>query len=405
VEAATRKEALTEAHAKSSYMSLDVLIVGSGPAGATAATTLVNLGHSVALIDKAVFPRHKTCASWINALTFSRFPYLLPELDTLVDCPFHGIRFYYQSISRHGSYNERKPSGYLTLRSKFDHGLANVAQTAGAVLHQGVRAVRLDEDKTGIQATLSDGRILRVRFLLGADGSNSQIARWSGLRKSWRHDQYVLCANEDIPYSSQAIEQFYGSRFPLFVSLRFNRLDGYGWVFPKREYICVGIGGRVPAECDIRDIMRTFVERARQMKLIPADVQVSNPDYALDPAGAVHKMKTLTKGRAILIGDAAGFVSGSTGEGIYPGMVSGAIAAEVIHDALNRGTGDVSAFNDRWRTELGGYLRSLPGGDEKQSTVSRIDLIFRSRLVSAVAGRIFLYGEPLSVGTLVKSWL
>jgi flavin-dependent dehydrogenase len=176
-------------------------------------------------------------------------------------------------------------------------------------------------------------------------------------------------------------------------------------VFPKREYICVGIGGRVPARSDIREIMRTFVEKARQMKLLPADLQISNPDYALDPAGAVHRMKTLTKDRTILVGDAAGFVSGSTGEGIYPGMVSGAIAAEVVHDALDRGSADVSAFNDRWRTELGGYLRSLPGGDEKQSTVSRIDLIFRSRLVSAVAGRIFLYGEPLSVGTLVKSWL
>jgi geranylgeranyl reductase family protein len=385
--------------------NIDVLIVGAGPAGSTAATTLANLGHSVAVIDKAVFPRHKTCASWINALAFSRFPYLQQELANLVDCPFHGIRFYDESISRHGSYNERRPSGYLTVRSKFDHGLAKIAGAAGAVVHQGVRAVQIDEDKTGIQATLTDGRILRSRFLLGADGSNSQIARWSGLRKSWRHDQYVLCANEDIPYSPQAIERFYGSTFPLFVSLRFNGLDGYGWVFPKGEYICVGIGGRVPAESDIRKIMRTFAERARQMKLLPADLHVSNPDYALDPAGAVHKMKTLTKGRTILIGDAAGFVSGSTGEGIYPGMVSGAIAAEVIHEALDRGSGDVSAFNERWRTELAGYLRSLPGGDEKQSTVSRIDLIFRSRLVSAIAGRIFLYGEPLSVSTLLKSWL
>jgi hypothetical protein len=48
-------------------------------------------------------------------------------------------------------------------------------------------------------------------------------------------------------------------------------------------------------------------------------------------------------------------------------------------------------------------LRALPGGDKKTSTVSRIDLIFRSKLVSAVAGRIFLYGEPLSVGTFLKS--
>ena len=154
----------------------------------------------------------------------------------------------------------------------------------------------------------------------------------------------MLCANEDIPYSPQTIERFYGSRYPLFVSLRFNGLDGYGWVFPKREHICVGIGGRVGPGADIREIMRTFVERSRQVKLIPADLKISDPDYALDPAGAVHKMERLTKNRTILIGDAGGFVSGSTGEGIYPGMVSGAIAAEVVHEALSKGSSDISAF-------------------------------------------------------------
>jgi menaquinone-9 beta-reductase len=383
--------------------TVDVLIVGAGPSGSTAATALAQLGYSVVIIDKAVFPRHKTCASWINALAFSRFPYLQSELDNLVDSPFYGIRFYDQSISRHGTYNERKPSGYLTLPLKFDYGLVKVATAAGATLYQGVRSVRIDEDKSRVHAELSDGQTVSARFLLGADGCNSQVARWSGLRKCWGHDQYVLCANEDIPYSAQAIERFYGERFPLFVSLRFNGLDGYGWVFPKRNYICVGIGGRVGPNVDIRAIVRAFVERAREEKLIPSDLTISDPDYALDPAGAVHKMATLTKGRTILIGDAGGFVSGSTGEGIYPGMVSGAIAADVVHDALKRGSSDVSAFNDRWREELGGYLRSLPGGEQKSSTVSRIDLIFRSKLVTAVAGRIFLYGEPLSFRTFLKS--
>ena len=381
----------------------DVLIVGAGPSGSIAAATLAKQGHSVALIEKKIFPRHKTCASWVNALAFSRFPYLQKELPNLVDCPFHGIRFYDESISRSGTYRERKPSGYLTLRSKFDHGLANVAVAAGAALHQGVHPVDLDEDKNGVRAQLSDGTTLRARFLFGADGSNSQVARWSGLRKSWRPDQYVLCANEDVPYSPAAIERFYGSTFPLFVSLRFDGLDGYGWVFPKRDYICVGIGGRVGAGSDIREILRRFADKARDAKLIPEDLRISTPDYAIDPAGAVHKMTSLTRGRTILIGDAAGFVSGSTGEGIYPGMVSGAIAADVVHDALTRGTSDVSAFNQRWREELGGYLRSLPGGEKKTATVSRIDLVFRSRFVSGLAGRIFLYGEPLSFATFLKS--
>src|SRR5690349_3115375 len=107
--------------------NVDVLIVGAGPSGSTAATAIADQGHSVALIDKAIFPRHKTCASWINALAFSRFPYLEAERGNLVDCPFFGIRFYDEALARQGTYNERRPSGYLTLRSKFDHGLAKVA--------------------------------------------------------------------------------------------------------------------------------------------------------------------------------------------------------------------------------------------------------------------------------------
>jgi flavin-dependent dehydrogenase len=201
----------------------------------------------------------------------------------------------------------------------------------------------------------------------------------------------------------QAIEHFYGTKIPLFVSLRFNHLDGYGWVFPKREYICVGIGGRVGRNADIREILRAFIERSRQVRLIPPDLQISDPDYALDPAGAVHTMPTLTRGRTVLIGDAAGFVSGSTGEGIYPGMVSGAIVADILHEAFEKGSSDISSFNERWRGELGTFLRSLPGGEKKKSTVSRIDLIFKSRLISAIAGRIFLYGEPLSASTFLKS--
>src|SRR5262249_22186494 len=156
---------------------------------------LARLSLSVAIIDKAVFPRHKTCASWINALALSRFPYLRKELGNLVDCPFHGIRFYDEAISRCGTYNERSASGYLTLRSKFDHGLAKIAVEAGADLYQGVRVAQIDQERMGVQVKLSDGRTLRARFLIGADGSNSQVARWSGLRKSWRYDQYVLCAN------------------------------------------------------------------------------------------------------------------------------------------------------------------------------------------------------------------
>jgi flavin-dependent dehydrogenase len=87
----------------------DIIVVGAGPAGSTAAKLLADRGYSVVMVDRAVFPRHKTCASWINRLAFERFSYLPPHLEELVEAPFYGIKFYDSSLQRSGRYLERKP--------------------------------------------------------------------------------------------------------------------------------------------------------------------------------------------------------------------------------------------------------------------------------------------------------
>ncbi len=66
----------------------DVIVVGAGPAGSTAAKSLADRGYSTFLIDRSNFPRHKTCASWINRLAFERFAYLQNSLSELVENPF-----------------------------------------------------------------------------------------------------------------------------------------------------------------------------------------------------------------------------------------------------------------------------------------------------------------------------
>ena len=158
----------------------------------------------------------------------------------------------------------------------------------------------------------------------------------------------------------------------------------------------VGVG----PGADIRALLRAFVERSRDVKLIPSDLKISNPTTRW-VRRAIHSISLLRRTHYPYWRCGGRFQAAPVR--IFPGMVSGAIAADVVHEALASGASDVSAFNQRWRGELGVFLRSLPGGEQKQSTVSRIDLIFKSRLVSAMAGRIFLYGEPLSVGTFLKS--
>ncbi|MGH9789222.1 MAG: hypothetical protein ACRD4U_11030, partial [Candidatus Acidiferrales bacterium] len=88
-----------------------------------------------------------------------------------------------------------------------------------------------------------------------------------------------------------------------------------------------------------------------------------------------------------------------------PGMESARLAAELIDLGLATGKleAELKKFETLWRARLGGFIRNLPGGEQRQQTVDRIGLIFRSRLVCGVAARVFLYGEPAGVSTLVRS--
>ena len=383
----------------------DIIVVGAGPAGSTAAKLLAGRGYSVVMIDRANFPRHKTCASWINRLAFKRFSYLQTRLDELVENPFYGIKFYDAQAERSGSYIEPKPSGYLSLRSKFDDGLRKIAMEAGAEFIGGCAVEGVREERSSVSVRLSDGRELSARVVIGADGVLSRVAAASGIRKGWQKRDYVLCANADIPCDSEVIRATYGERFPFCVYLEYHGIQGYGWVFPKRRHICVGIGALLEDGREIRPLYSGFFRDLKRLGHLPAALPEEGTYYDLDPVGAVHRLETLTRGRVMLIGDAAGFVSGSTGEGIYPGMVSAEVAVEIIHRALEGGPLEerLGRYNQAWRGELGSYVKRLPGGKQEKKTRGRIDLIFRSSLVSRIAGRVFLYGEQPSLATLARS--
>ncbi len=382
----------------------DVIVVGAGPAGSTAAKLLADRGYRVLLVDRSGFPRQKTCASWINRLAFERFSYLHPRLDELVENPFYGVSFYDADLAREAHFPEAKPSGYLSLRTKFDDALRRIAVEAGAEFLGGCGVVSLCEERDKVTARLADGRAFEARVLIGADGASSRVAVVAGLHTGWRSRDYVLCANADVPCDAERIRSFYGERFPFRVYLEYDGIQGYGWVFPKRRHICVGIGGRLADNRRIRLLFSRFFRDLKQRGHLPADLPEDGTTFDIDPIGAVYHLPSLTRGRVVLIGDAAGFVSGSTGEGIYPAMVSAEVVSEVIDRVLRRGAvgQSLQGFNSRWRAALASYVKRLPGGKEEGNTWRRIDLIFRSPFVSRVAGRIFLYGEQLSVKTLAR---
>lgn len=384
---------------------VDVIVVGAGPGGSTAAKLLADRGYSTLLIDRSNFPRHKTCASWINRLAFERFAYLQDSLSELIENPFYGVAFYDRAIEREARYWEGRPSGYLSLRSKFDDGLRRIAMQAGARFMGGSAVADLVEERDCVRVRLEDGRQITGRILIGADGASSRVAVRAGLRKGWSLGDYVLCANTDVPFQPERISAFYGEKFPFRVFLEFRGIQGYGWVFPKRRHVCIGIGALLKYGRSIRPLFREFLRALREKKQLPIDLPEEKIYFDLDPVGGVYRVPALARGRVLLIGDAAGFVSGSTGEGIYPAMVSAEIAVDVIHQALKGASPAVvlETYNAKWRRELGDYVKRLPGGDQEGQTRGRIEMIFKFPLVPRIAGRAFLYGEKPSIATLLRS--
>ncbi|HEX5412088.1 MAG TPA: NAD(P)/FAD-dependent oxidoreductase [Terriglobia bacterium] len=385
---------------------VDVIVVGAGPAGSTAAKLLADRGYSTLLVDRSNFPRHKTCASWINRLAFERFTYLQNSLPDLVENPFYGVAFYDRAIEREARYPESRPSGYLSLRSKLDDGLRRIAMAAGARFMGGSAVADLVEERDCVRVRLQDGREITARVLIGADGASSTIAVQAGLRKGWSSGDYVLCANTDVPLPPERISAFFGERFPFRVFLEFSGIQGYGWVFPKRRHVCIGIGAVLKDGRSIRPLFRDFVRELREKKQLPSDLPEEKIYFDLDPVGGVYRVPALARGRVMLIGDAAGFVSGSTGEGIYPAMVSAEVAVDVFHQALKRPSpaAVLETYNAKWRGELGDYVKRLPGGDQEGQTRGRIEMIFKYPLVPRIAARAFLYGEKPSIATLLRSF-
>src|SRR3990167_6452720 len=297
----------------------DVLVIGAGAAGATPAQLAAAAGLSTLLIDKARFPRHKTCASWINRLAFERFHYLRGQEAELIDSAFCGVTFLDEKLDRRASWRERQPSGYLSLRSKFDNGLKNIALRAGAEFLEGSGLAALEQRDVSVTARLDSGQEFTARVLLGADGANSRVAVLSRLRQGWDESEFVLCANDDLEYPAGEIARRYSARPPLLVGLRFDGLTGYGWIFPKLNHICVGIGGRLRPGERIEDLYRNFFESAQQRDLLPGELEPRRPYFALDPAGAVNKGNPLVRGRVVLVGDAGGVVSrAARGGGFTP---------------------------------------------------------------------------------------
>jgi geranylgeranyl reductase family protein len=338
----------------------DVLVVGAGPAGSTAARALSLGGARVRLLERARFPRNKPCGGGITTRALGRFPHLGAALARITT---HYIsRLYLEGPSARGVVlTSPRPAVVMIRRLEFDELLARLAVEAGAELMEDAWVSQVSADEDGARVVTRDGRQFRADYLVAADGVNGIVTRRLGLHGGWDESSVALDVMEETP--NERLRTL--DPGTLWVSYGQGGTDGYGYVFPKRDHTNVGIGCllsffREHITLSPYQMQERFVSDLRRRGMIEgASSRRDFTPYHIPVSGPIPNT---ARGRVLVAGDAGGFVNAYTAEGIYYAMVTGDLAATAIledaaFDDPRRGLTAADRYADAWRDEIGPELR------------------------------------------------
>ncbi len=342
----------------------DVLVVGAGPAGSTAAYRLATEGARVLLADKATFPRDKPCGGGLTMRAVRQLPF---SVEPVVEDRTTRVRFgldFTRRVERHMD----EPLVLMTQRKRLDAHLVEQAVRAGAEFREGVKVSDLALEQGGVQAQVDGSRVAATHALL-ADGANGVSARAMGLDDG---RDYGVALEANVPYGVVSETEYRGL---LCLELA-NVPGGYGWVFPKGDHVNVGVGGWEREGPRLREhLMRLCREYG-----IPESSLEDVRGYRLP---LVHARARLAKGRVALLGDAAGLVDPLSGDGIYEAFLSARLAAKAIL------AGDLESYDRDLRRTLSSQLAAAWG--------AKVALDRFPRLTYAVVRTPFLWNAVVSL--------
>ncbi|MEO0560542.1 MAG: geranylgeranyl diphosphate reductase [Chloroflexota bacterium] len=322
-----------------------ILVVGASVGGSTTANTLAEAGVPVILLERDL-SFVKPCGGALPPVAFKEFD--IPQ--SLISRKVHKAEI--NSPSRRqttiqvAGLNDEPGSAYVAMcrREDLDPWLRARAVRNGAQLIEG-KLVELDVREDGVLATYSpagsnEREELFVEAVIGADGAYSTTARLLGLERL----PYCVAIQERITLPDHKMA-YWEDTASLYLG-RSTSPDLYSWVFPKSDHVAVGLGAGPGKTKHMRQHLANLKERLGD--------QIAGGEVFLEEAHAlpIHPRKQIAFDRVMLIGDAAGFVVGTSGEGIYWAMKSGHMAADVLVEALpNTSQKALMAYQKAWWRE------------------------------------------------------
>jgi geranylgeranyl reductase family protein len=328
-------------------VACDVLVVGAGPAGAAAAITAAQRQRRVVLVDKAAFPRDKTCGDGLTTgalrgferlgLDVRALPGYEPIHETVVVSP--SGRRVTLPLPPDAEYAGVAP------RLDLDAALVAVARDVGVDVRERAEVTALAEDPDGITATLGDGAEVRASTVVAADGHYSSVRR----------------LRSDLPPDLgkwHAFRQYFRNvdERRLWVLFEEDLLPGYAWVFPLpggRANVGFGLERRRGIDGHkIRAAWRNLLARPT-LRAALGDRAEPEATHRAWPIPAWDGRLPLTDGRVLYAGDAAAVVDPMTGEGIAQAIDTGCLAAEA-----QAGGGGPAAVAARYESLVRHEMRS-----------------------------------------------
>jgi geranylgeranyl reductase family protein len=330
----------------------DVIIVGAGPAGCSAAIFLAKAGYEVLLLDRASFPRDKVCGDGIsppaldllermglNKVMGSRKPWRVDGID-VISPTGKTVRAEFRSVE------EIRDYGYVWPRRDFDLMLLDsVRETSNVHILEDCEFTDLDVEGnrfSGIKALLrGESRVFKGDVVIGADGAHSRIRG------------KIACSNMKSRHIALAVRTYFNGVGKLghYIEIHCERsiLPGYGWVFPTGEgsaNVGLGTSYRSARVNDLRRLFSEFLRQAPSMRERFNKATIVGHALSGWPIPLGFPVPKCGIKNVLLVGDAGGFADPLTGEGIYQALRSGELAAQSVRVGLESrndadGIGDV----------------------------------------------------------------
>jgi len=330
-----------------------VIVVGAGPAGSSAAVGALRGGATVTIVDrKTNVGIPVQCGEAIGKTGPSVAEIKIPEIA--IQAPLRGFRVYSPGLLT-VDFAEEEPSGFILDRRVFDKELFARATEAGADSLLGARVLDLTRSNGTVDGVVvrHDGKrkTLKANIVIGADGVNSQVARLTGLRKTYKPVDIDSCFAYEMSNCDLVVDDLMQFLLGSEVSPR-----GYIWIFPKRNgraNVGIGIGGAVETKT-AKEYLDHFLKHHDVAKQQLSNARVIETRVGALPVNGPNKTNVVDG--ALLVGDAAGHVHPITGGGMGYAMVCGSIAGRVAAECITHnqvGSTQLQKYETEWRKLYG----------------------------------------------------